>query len=93
MEVAGACSSHLAIRARRWQQPRCHRHHTTDFVLRSDAPAFSPPAYLLSGESAVAAYRSEPLGHTRSGGGLEMAGLAFNESEFDFCDFHYDSSF
>ncbi|CAK0878553.1 unnamed protein product [Prorocentrum cordatum] len=28
-----------------------------------------------------------------SGSGLETAGRAFSESEFDFCDFHYDSSF
>ena len=57
----------------RWQHgPRCRS------TLRRDAPACLPG-------SAITAYRSEPMGHTRIESGFEMAGNAppprFNEDE------------
>ncbi|CAK0896750.1 unnamed protein product [Prorocentrum cordatum] len=64
-EARTPLSSDGVICARRWRRTR----------LRADAPEFLPSASDVPPVCAIAAYRSEPVRHTRSGSGLDMAGI------------------
>ncbi|CAK0812543.1 unnamed protein product [Prorocentrum cordatum] len=70
-EARTPLSSDGVICARRWRRTR----------LRADAPEFLPSASDVPPVCAIAAYRSVPVRHTRSGSGSEVAAIAAFRSE------------